>query len=64
MAVKYIGTEPGRVRIGTRPILPGDTIAGPPEVVEELRRRSDFVEEPGQESSEENDTDGGQKVRE
>ena len=61
MAVKYVDTEPGRVRIGTRPVLPGDTIAGPPEVVEELRRRADFVEVP---DPDETKTDGGQEETE
>lgn len=44
MAVQYIGDEPGRVRIGTRPILPGDCIAGPPDVVAALLGRADFKE--------------------
>lgn len=42
MAAEYIGT--GRVRVGTRPIVPGDTVAGPPDVVAALLGRADFRE--------------------
>lgn len=43
MAAKYIGVTPGVVRIEDRPVLPNDTIAGPPDVVAELLKRGDFV---------------------
>jgi hypothetical protein len=42
MGATYIGTEPGAVRINDRPILPNDTIAGPPDVVADLLKRADF----------------------
>lgn len=53
MGAKYIGTKPGVVRLGDRPILPNDTIAGPPEVVEYLLKRADFVDDNAPEAREE-----------
>ena len=44
MGAQYIGTEPGVVRINDRPVLPNDTIAGPPDVVADLLKRVDFRE--------------------
>jgi hypothetical protein len=55
-AVKYIGDEPGRVRLGTRPVMPGDTISGPPDVLEELSTRADFEKVDGAEPIEPQNT--------
>lgn len=46
MGAKYIGTEPGVVRIGDRPIMPGEVVSAidhPPEVVDSLLQRGDFI---------------------
>lgn len=42
MSVEYVSDEPSDVRIDDRPIVKGDVIAGPPDVVEELARRPGF----------------------
>ena len=41
IALEFVGTE-ACVSIGDRKIQPGETIAGPPEVVVELMKRQDF----------------------
>lgn len=46
MGAKYIGTETGVVRIGDRPVKPGDIISAiehPSVVVEALLQRGDFI---------------------
>lgn len=48
MSVEYVSDEPSDVRIDDRPIVKGDVIAGPPDVVEELAKRPGFkVIKPG-----------------
>jgi hypothetical protein len=42
MSVEYVSDEPSGVRVGDRPIVKGDVIAGPPEVVAELAERPGF----------------------
>jgi hypothetical protein len=39
---KFIGAEP-LVRIGDRPVMPGEVVSHPPDVVADLIQRSDFV---------------------
>lgn len=43
MGAQYIGTEPGVVRIDDKPVLPGDVVTAPADVVAELQLRGDFI---------------------
>ena len=45
MGARYTGIKVGVVRIGDRPIMPGESIAGPPALVATLLRRSDFEDD-------------------
>lgn len=45
-AAKYTGTDVGAVRIGDKPVKPGDVLESPPHplsVIDELLKRGDFI---------------------